>query len=259
MKRTLTLLAFTCLMLIAFGCGTTEDIDEDVIEEDIIQIGTVTGEVQSIDSVPIQVRILKAGELIEQIETDGNYEFTELEEGDYTIQISAQGYETTELNATVVAAEGTISLEKVGLVKLDIPVAHILGMLEDDETGSPLAKATVQLTTEDDEKVTALTNNDGEFSFENLPTDQDLTLVITYTCYEDSEITLQPLSADQIYEVTLELTKISESGTPGPSEGLNLCSIAPDFELSDGNNTQHSLSDYTSDNNVVLVFYRGSW
>ncbi len=258
MKRTLTLLAFTCLMLIAFGCGTTEDVDKDIIGEVVIQTGSISGEVQSIDGVPIQVRILKAGKLIKQIETDGNYEFTELDEGDYTIQISALGYEATALNATVVAEE-TISLEKVGLVKLDIPVAHILGMLEDDETGTPLAKATVQLTTENDEKVTALTNNDGEFSFEKLPIDQDLTLVITYTCYEDSEITLQPLSADQIYEVTLELTKISVSETPGPSEGLNLCSIAPNFELPDGNNTQHSLSDYTSDNNVVLVFYRGEW
>ncbi len=258
MKRTLTLLALTCLMLIAYGCGTTEDVDEDVIDKSFIQTGSISGEVQSIDGASIQVRILKAGELIGQVETDSTYEFTELEEGDYTIQISAQGYEMTELNATVFADE-IVSLVQTVLVVLTEPVSHISGVLADIDSGNPLANILVQLTTEDEENMSALTNNEGVFSFENLPIDQIITLNISHEDYEDSEIVIQPLSADQIYDLTIQLTKIPDPVTLGPGEGLVVGSIAPDFELPDGNSAQHSLSDYTSDNNVVLIFYRGSW
>lgn len=258
MKKTLMLLSLTCLVLIVFGCGTTEDTEQDVIEEDVIPMGSIAGEVQSIDGVSIQVRILRAGELVQQVETEGDYEFTELEEGDYTIQISAKGYEDTELIATVVADQ-TVSLVNVELVAITEPVSHLQGVLADKESGNPLIGVIIQLTTEENEEFSTLTNNSGMFSFENLPIDQDFTLNIAHAGYEDSEILVQPLSEDQTYELTVELTKIPDPVSLGPSEGLVVGSIAPDFKLPDGNSVQHSLSDYTSDNNVVLVFYRGSW
>lgn len=44
-----------------------------------------------------------------------------------------------------------------------------------------------------------------------------------------------------------------------PGEGLRLGTKAPDFELPDSNNENHSLSETLKSKNVVIVFYRGGW
>lgn len=257
MKQTLTSLALALLLLTALGCGSTEDpIDPlpDVTDE--MLTGAIQGEVESIEGVSIQVRLLKDGQLVEQIAADGSYELDELEAGDYTLQISAKGYQETEKNVTVVAGD-TVSVDKVTLTALAESVSHIRGILTDADTGESLSNVIVQLTDKAGEKSEVLTSKDGVFTFENLPVDQTFTLTVMHAGYEDSKVDVKPIPADQTFEQDIELTALPEPVKLDPGQGLSIGSQAPDFELPDGNNNKHSLSDYIGKKNVVIVFYRG--
>ena len=257
MKHKLTRLALMFLLLAAFGCGTTENPISDVEEVETLT-GTLQGEVQSIDGVSIQVRLFKAGQLISQVETDGSYELGELEGGDYTLQISAKGYEIVEMNVVVVGGQ-TVSLDKVTLAALAEPVSHIRGVLTDADTGESLSNVIVQLTDKAGEEHEVLTAKDGVFTFENLPVDQSFTLTVMYTCYQDHVVDVKPIPADQTFEQDIELTAAPEPEKLPSGQGLATCSQAPAFELPDSNDKQHALADYTAKKNVVIVFYRGGW
>jgi hypothetical protein len=119
MKQIQSLFALIVLLFAAFGCGTTDNPigDGDKIET---LTGTLQGEVQSIEGVAIQVRLLKAGQLVAHTEAHGSYELNDIEAGDYTLHISANGYQEVERNVTIVGGE-TVSLDKVSLVELAIP------------------------------------------------------------------------------------------------------------------------------------------
>lgn len=257
MKQKLTFLTLALLLLAAFGCGTSEDPDSKIKDVEM-QTGTLQGEVESIEGVPIQVRLLKAGQLVAQIETDGSYEIGDLEAGDYTIQISAKGFETVQANATVVAGE-TVSLDKVTLVALAEPVSHIRGVLTDSETGDALFDVLVQLTDKAGEEYETLTTKEGVFTFENLPVDQAFTLTVMHKGYEDNQINVDPISANDTFELDVELTAIPEPVKLDPGQGLSIGSQAPAFELPDGSGKVHALADYLDNKNVVIVFYRGGW
>ena len=257
MKQKLTHLALAFLLLAALGCGTSEDpVDE--IKEIETPMGALQGEVESVEGVSIQVRLLKAGQLVSQAEAHGNYELAELEEGDYTIQISAKGFETVEMNVTVVAGQ-TVSLDKVTLEVLAEPVSHLRGVLTDSETGAPLSDVLVQLTNKAGEEYETLTTKDGVFTFENLPIDQAFTLTVMHKGYEDNQIDVDPISANETFELDVELTAIPEPEKLDPGQGLSIGSQAPEFQLLDSNSNQHALADYIGSKKVVIVFYRGGW
>lgn len=116
MKRIKTLFTLALLLLAAFGCGTA---DNPVSKVETLT-GTLQGEVQSIEGVAIQVRLLKDGQLVAHTEAHGSYELNDIQAGNYTLRISANGYQETELNVTVVAGK-TVSLDKVTLVVLALP------------------------------------------------------------------------------------------------------------------------------------------
>lgn len=255
MKQKLTFLALAFLLFGALGCGTTEDPISGVKEVERLT-GTLQGEVESIEGVSIQVRLLKAGQLVAQTEADGSYELGDLEEGDYTIQISAKGFETAEMNVTLVAGE-TISLDKVTLDALAEPVSHLRGVLSDSETGEPLSQVLVQLMDKAGEEYEALTTKEGVFTFENLPVDQAFTLMVKHKGYEDNQVDVEPISADDTFELDVELTAILEPVMLDPGQGLSIGSQAPAFELPDGNGKKHVLADYIGSKKVVIVFYRG--
>ena len=86
------------MLLVGLGCGTENPVKETVdISETETLTGTLRGEVQSIEGVLIQVRLLKDGQLLTQTETQGTYELGAVEAGNYTLQVSAKGYETKEI------------------------------------------------------------------------------------------------------------------------------------------------------------------
>ena len=260
MKQILTLLALAFALLVGLNCGSTEDLDENVGQVDEVEAlkGTLQGEVHAIDGVTIQVRLLKAGQLVSQTEAAGSYELSELDEGDYTVQITAKGYETAEITANVIAGEN-VSLDKVTLVVLAEPVSHLRGILSDIKTRSSLSDVLVKLMDKTGEQYEALTNKDGVFTFENLPIDQAFTMTVAHAGYEDSEIAIAPISADQTFKLDLELTALLEPEKLDPGQGLSIGSQAPEFELPDSNDTKHVLADYTANKNVVVIFYRGGW
>ncbi len=257
MKQLLTLFTLSLILLTGLNCGSTEDPDEKV-DVVMMETGALQGEVQSIDGVKIQVRLLKDGQLVTQTETDDSYEFAELEQGDYTIQISAKGYKTTELDVTVIP-EDTVSLDKVTLDMLAEPVSHLRGVLTDMETGDPLSDVLVQLSDNEGEEYEVLTNNQGVFTFANLPVDQAFTLTIAYEGYEDYEVAVDEIAADKTFELDVELTAIPEPEILDPGQGLSVGSQAPVFQLPDSNGNEQALTDYIPDKNVVVVFYRGGW
>ncbi len=280
MKQKLTCLALTFLLLAALGCGTSEDTTDPVPIE--IITGEFQGSIELLDDATIQVRLLKAGELFAQIEfakvgvsqtsvgnvqanivasTDsgiGKFRVTDAELGDYTLQISAKGYQETELNVTVVVDQ-EVSLDKVTLVALAEPVSHLRGVLTDSETGEVLSDVLIQLTDKTGKEYEVLTTKDGVFTFENLPVDQGFTLKVMHKGFEDNKVDVDPISANETFELDVELTAIHEPVKLDPGQGLSVGSQAPEFQLSDGNGKEHALADYVGSKKVAIVFYRGGW
>ena len=280
MKRIQALLSFA-LLLLAFGCGTENPIEEteDITSIETIATGSFRGDVELIEGVTIYMRFLKAGQILAQVEFEmhgvkatstnvniftstnqgiGNYNVKAAEAGDYTIHVSAKGYQTTALNVTVIPDQ-SVSLDKVALVALKTPVSHLHGVLTDEVTGEPVGAVNLQLTDNTGKIYETLTTGAGVFSFENLPVQQPFTLTIAHAGYESKELAVHPIPASQTLELTVELTPLAEPEKLDPGQGLSIGSQAPDFELPDGNGKLHVLADYNADKNVVLIFYRGGW
>lgn len=258
MKQTLSLLTLTLLLLVGLGCGSTED-PIDKVDEVEIEPGKLQIQVQEIEGVTIHASLLKDGQLIAQANSEDNYDFGEIEKGEYTVQISAKGYETTELNVIIEAGE-TYVLDKVTLLPLDVPVSHLNGQLTDEKTGNPLSNVLIKLTETSGQEYETLSSDDGTFTFENLPADDSFTLSITHTCYEMYDQTVEAIGADKSFEIDVQLTSmIHENVNLDPGNGLIDCSQAPEFELSDSSNKIRSLDEFIGDTKLVIVFYRGGW
>ncbi|MCY4553740.1 MAG: carboxypeptidase regulatory-like domain-containing protein [Candidatus Poribacteria bacterium] len=281
MRRILTLLAFALLLFSGLNCGTENPIEEtvDTTAIETTAPGSFYGDVELIDGVTIYMRFLKAGQILAQIEFEthgvkttstnanihsstqrgiGKYHVKEAEPGDYTVQISAKGYQTTELNVTVISDQ-SISLDKIALAVLETPVSHLRGVLTSEATGQPIGAVNLQLKDDTGKIYETLTTVTGVFSFENLPVQQPFTLTIVHAGYEDKEAAVDPIPAAETSELTVELVPRQEPERLDPGQGLSIGSQAPVFELPDSNNKLHALADYTADKNVVLIFYRGGW
>ena len=279
------LLAFV-LLLFAFSCGTEDPIEEtgDITSIETTATGAFRGEVELIEGVTVYMRLLKAGQLLAQLEfkMDGvgtvkqaeflgsvsastisqsgiaNYHIKEAEPGDYTLQISAKGYQTKELNVPVISDQNS-SLDKITLLALEAPVSHLRGVLTNEATDEPLGEVNLQLTDNAGKVYETLTTAAGVFSFENLPVEQPFTLTIAHTGYEGKEVAVPAIPTAETLELTVELVPRQEPERLNPGQGLSIGSEAPDFELPDSNGKLHAFADYAADKNVVLIFYRGGW
>ena len=259
MKQIHACLALALLLFAGLNCGTENPVEETVDTAAVeTPTGILRGEVQSIEGVVIQVRLLKDGQLLTQTEAEATYELGSLEAGNYTLQISAKGYETTEINVTAIAGQ-TVSVDKVTLVALATPVSHLRGILTDVATGAPISEVHLQLTDKSGKVYEALTTDVGVFTFENLPVAQALTLKIEHAAYENTEVAVQPIPASETFELDLKLIPLPGVEELDPGQGLSIGSQAPDFELSDGNGKLHTLADYIGNKNVVIGFFRGVW
>ena len=258
-KLAIQTFALSLLLFAGLNCGTENPVEETVGTSTVeISTGMLRGEVQSIDGVLIQVRLLRDGQLLTQTETQATYELASIEAGNYTLQISAKGYETKEVNVTVTPGQ-VVSLDKVALVALATPVSHLRGVLRDEATGEPLGGVNLQLTDKAGKVYEALTTGAGVFTFENLPVEQALTLTIAHAGYEETEVAVHPIPEAETLELQVQLTRLQEPEKLDPGQGLSLGSQVPAFELPDGNGKLHALADYVGNENVVLVFYRGGW
>jgi len=280
-KLAIQMFAFALVLFAGLNCGTENPIEGtgDTVAVEATATGSFYGDVELIDGVTIYMRFLKAGQILAQIEfemhgvkstsTDANffastqqgvgkYRVKEAEPGDYTVQISAKGYQATELNVTVIPDQ-SISLDKIALAVLETPVSHLRGVLTSEVTGEPIGAVNLQLKDDTGKIYETLTTVTGVFSFENLPVQQPFTLTIAHAGYEDKEVSVDPIPAAETSELTVELVPRQEPERLDPGQGLSIGSQAPVFELPDSNNKLHALADYTADKNVVLIFYRGGW
>lgn len=284
MKQIQACLALALLLLTGLNCGTENPLEEtgDTLAIETVATGAFSGEIELIGDETIYVRVLKAGQLIAQMEFAkgytkgatvdgfqgelstsslgeiGTYRLKEAELGDYTLQISAKGYQATELNVTI-TTDQSISLDKIALVVLDQPVSHLQGILTDAATGVPISQVHLQLTDKAGEVYKALTTGAGVFTFENLPVEQAFTLAIAHAGYEGKEVAVHPIPTAETLELQIQLTRRAEPEKLDPGQGLSLGSQAPAFELPDGDGKLHALADYVGNKNVVLIFYRGGW
>lgn len=258
-KLAIQTFALALLLFIGLNCGTENPVKETVDTAAVeTPTGTLRGEVHPIDGVLIQVRLLRDGQLLAQTEAQATYELTSIEAGNYTLQISAKGYETEEVNVTVTAGQ-VVSLDKVALVALATPVSHLRGVLTDKATSEPLGAVNLQLTDKSGKVYEALTTEAGVFTFENLPVEQAFTLAVAHAGYEETEVPVHPIPAAETFELQVQLTRRAEPEKLDPGRGLSTGSQAPAFELPDGDGKLHALADYVGNKNVVLVFYRGGW
>ena len=101
------------------GCSNTDN-SLDVVTGTETSSGTIQGEVQLIDGVPIQVILSSDSQLIKQTVAEGSFKFTDLTAGNYTLKFIANGYDPFEVK--VVVAQGTnVAIEKVILTKQTLP------------------------------------------------------------------------------------------------------------------------------------------
>lgn len=281
-KLAIQTFALALLLFIGLNCGTENPLEEtgDTLEIVTAATGAFYGDVELIQDVTIYMRLLKAGQLLAQIEFEkhgvkttgsgnvnlfastrpgiGNYHLKEAEPGDYTLQISAKGYQATTVNVTVLP-EQSVSLDKVVLAALEIPVSHLRGVLTDAATGGPLGAVNLQLVDKAGKVYEGWTTVEGIFTFENLPVEQAFTLAVAHAGYEETEVPVHPIPAAETLELQIQLTRRAELEKLDPGRGLSTGSQAPAFELPDGDGKLHALADYVGNKNVVLVFYRGGW
>lgn len=119
MRQTQIIFFIALLLFILSGCEKTDNILGDV-DGSLQSSGSLYGEVQAIEGVIFQIQLVNNGQLIVETQTESSFTLNEIEARNYTVHISADGYQYTELNVTVVAGE-TVTLEKVTLARLVHP------------------------------------------------------------------------------------------------------------------------------------------
>lgn len=258
--KMLIMLLLGVTLMIGSGCGSgdTPTDPETGDSPTAIPTGRLSGQVEKIEGIEIDIRVLQDGKEIAstQADADGNYQIDKIEPGTYTVEITAKGYETTDLTVQIIANQVT-SLDKVGLKALGIFVAHIRGFLSDQATKKALKDVRVQLIDDLGNVHEVLTSATGGFEFENVPAHRQFTLIVAHDTYERQEIKVDPIAADETAKLTIELVPVEREQLP-VGDGLTIGTKAPDFSLPDGDGKVHSLADYAG-KKVVLIFYRGSW
>ena len=213
------LLALAAILMLCIGCGTDEESivepDTSIEEPDPVSAtGGLKGTVDKIDGASVAIRILQNGNAIASVtaDADGNYQIDNIAPGTYTVEIAAKGYETVERTVQI-SEDKVASLDRATLKELEIPVAHIQGILSDQKKGSPINKVRVRLIDAAGNAREVLTTQTGAFEFENVPTDQQLSVIVDLEGFEQQEISIDPIPAGET--VPLEVALVALPGIRG--------------------------------------------
>ena len=203
------LMALVAALISCLGCGSD---DESIVEPDtsmeldpsteepgsVTATGSLKGTIEKIGGVSVAIRVLQNGNAVASTTADanGNYQIDNIAPGTYTVKIVAKGYDAVEQTVQV-GADGVISLDRVTLKALEIPVSYIQGTLFDQQRGSPLNKVRVRLVDAAGNSHEVLTTQTGAFEFENVPADQRLTVIVDLEGFEKQEIAVDPIPAGE--------------------------------------------------------------
>ena len=218
LNRIQLLIVLAAVLMLCIGCGSDDEsiVEPDTsVEPDLVTVtGSLKGTVEKIDGVSVAVRVLQNGNAIASTTTDadGNYQIDNIAPGTYTVEIAAKGYETVERTVQI-SDDKVASLDRAVLKELEIPVAHIQGILSDKTKGSPLNKVRVRLVDAAGNPREVLTTQTGAFEFENVPTDQQLTVIVDLEGFEQQEIPINPIPAGET--VPLEVALVALPGIRG--------------------------------------------
>ena len=226
------LMALAVVFILCLGCDSD---DESIVKPDtatgeldpsaggpdvtekpvpVIVTGSLKGAVERIEGVSVAIRVLQNGNAIASAiaAADGSYQIDNIAPGTYTVEIAAKGYETVE--QTVQISENKVaSLDRATLKVLEVPVAHIQGILSDQKSGNPLNKVPVRLVDPAGNSREVLTTQTGAFEFENVPTDQRFTVIVDLEGFEQQEISIDPIPAGET--VPLQVALVALPGIRG--------------------------------------------
>ncbi|WP_226005885.1 carboxypeptidase regulatory-like domain-containing protein [Natrinema salinisoli] len=178
------------------GGTTTADVTLEPVPTD----GTLEGTVTDTDGEPIADATVSAGDLETTTDENGTYSL-QLEAGDYTLEVSAEGYEDASEDVTV-EVESTTTAD----VTLEERPGSVEGTVT-DAAGEPIADATV---TAGDE--TVMTGDDGTYALELEP--GEYALEVSAEGYETvSEDVTVDADATTTVDVTLEAVDGTLEGT----------------------------------------------
>lgn len=258
MRRLITILTIPILLLTSFGCETTENPVTEIREVEATT-GVLHAKVVTGGDETFQVRLVQDGTVVAQQEGQGGFTLRSIEAGEYTLRISAQGFFEMELQVTVIAGE-TVTLDPITLDEVSSPVSHIIGLVRNNRTGIRLPEILVKLTDQDGKEYETSTSAEGIFNFDNLPIQQKFTLTIEDADYEVYDLSVNPLDQNVTEKLNIKLSPIGigdrEIEPEEPGDGLPIFTIAPDFELPNGNGELHTLYNVLNEGKkVVLVYY----
>ena len=212
-------------LMLCLGCGSDDESivdpetpgepDTSTGEPDPVTVtGSLKGAVERIEGVAVAIRVLQNGNAIASTtaDADGNYQIDNIAPGTYTVEIAAKGYETVEQTVQI-SEDKAASLDRAALKVLEIPVAHIQGILSDQKNGSPLNKVRVRLVDAAGNSREVLTTQTGAFEFENVPTDQRFTVIVDLEGFEQQEVSIDPIPAGET--VPLEVALVARPGIRG--------------------------------------------
>ncbi len=212
-------------LMLCLGCGSDDESivdpetpgepDTSTGEPDPVTVtGSLKGAVERIEGVAVAIRVLQNGNAIASTtaDADGNYQIDNIAPGTYTVEIAAKGYETVEQTVQI-SEDKAASLDRATLKVLEIPVAHIQGILSDQKNGNPLNKVRVRLVDAAGNSREVLTTQTGAFEFENVPTDQQLTVIVDLEGFEQQEVSIDPIPAGET--VPLEVALVARPGIRG--------------------------------------------
>lgn len=164
-------------------------------------------------------------------EADGSYRIITLVEGDYTVVVSADGYETTAGESVTIAANETTTLDSVVLAEIATGALEGVAAEAVDGSTTPLAGASVSVyegaIAEGEEPVDqAVTGTDGTFAFDALA-EGSYTVVVAAEGYQAetlSGVTIVAGGTNVLSEVVLVAVEATGTleGTVASSDGTLL-------------------------------------
>ena len=225
LTRIQLLLVLGVVLMLCLGCAGDDEsivepdtaVEPDISTEQPVPVtvtGSLKGTVEKIEGISVAIRVLQNGNAIASTtaDADGNYQIENIAPGAYTVEIAAKGYETVEQTVQI-SEDKVASLDRAVLKELAIPVAHIQGILSDQAKGSPINKVAVRLVDSAGNSREVLTTQTGAFEFENVPTDQALTVIVDLEGFEQQEISINPIPAGDT--VPLEIALVALPGIRG--------------------------------------------